>query len=89
MISIFVFYTQVYNHKIQVKFEFGYNPPINMGDMAPFWFYRHCFVRTLEFHIHSITRLPFGFFLMTPHSYGGQVSAIYNNKKDNSHLYDS
>ena len=50
-------YTLVYNHKIQVKFEFWYNPPIIVGVMVPFWFYIHCFVRTLEFHIRSITLL--------------------------------
>ena len=49
-----IFYTQVYTHKIQVKFEFGYNPLIFIGVMAPFWFHIHCFVRTLEFHIRSI-----------------------------------
>ena len=31
----FIFYRQVYDHKLQVKFEFGYNPPIIMG--AKLW----------------------------------------------------
>ena len=30
----FIFHTQVYNHKIQVKFEYGQNPPIIIRVMA-------------------------------------------------------
>ena len=30
----FIFYTQVYNHKIQVKFDNGQNPPIIIRVMA-------------------------------------------------------
>ena len=30
----FILYTQVYNHKIQVKFSLGYNPRIIMQVMA-------------------------------------------------------
>ena len=53
-------------------------------------FFIHCFVSTVEFHIRSITWLPFGFFFfMIPHSYVRQVRAMYNKKKDNSHLYNS
>ena len=76
----FIFYTQVYNYKMQVRFEFGYNPPIIVGGFS--------FIFTaLEFHIRSITWLPFEFF-MIHHSYVRQKSAIYI-KKDNSHIYNS
>ena len=30
----FIFHTQVYNHKIQVKFDYGQNPPIIIRVMA-------------------------------------------------------
>ena len=32
----FIFYTQVYNHKVDVKFDLGLNPPIIMGVMTLF-----------------------------------------------------
>ena len=33
-IHIFIFHTQVYNHKIQVKFDYGQNTPIIVRVMA-------------------------------------------------------
>ena len=33
----FIFHTQLYNDKIQVKFDVGQNPLINVGVMALFW----------------------------------------------------
>ena len=76
---IHTFYTGIYNHKIQVKFDLGIIHLLLWELIAPFWFYIRCFVRSLEFHIRSITTL--WIFFMIPHRYVRKERSIYNKKE--------
>ena len=44
----FIFHTQVYNHKMQVKFDYGQNPPIIIRVMALDLRMKNCF-RAISF----------------------------------------